>query len=417
MKQLLMLFKRIFIFAAICSCVTFFNAYAANPESVAQQKLLINPTASQPHPETPPTLVPPPPSIDVKGYVLMDANTGTVIAQQNMNDRMEPASLTKLMTLYVIFQSLKSGEIHLTDNARISVDAWRTGGSRMFIKEGSEVPVDTLIQGIIVASGNDACVAAAQYIAGTEETFANMMNQTAQRLGMSNSHYTDSTGLPNPNHYSTPYDMAVLTRALIQDFPEHYHYFSQKWLVYNHIKQPNRNRLLWRDSSVDGLKTGHTDEAGYCLIASAERNSMRLIAVVMGASSDGARANYSEALLNYGYRFYKTYLLFDANKPIARQRIWLGKEKFATFGVEKPFYVTVPIGEYKNLKATMALNSGLRAPIVKGQAYGQIEVTLNGKPVSEIPLVALSDDLRAGIFSRMTDHVSLFFKSLVGKSS
>src|SRR5690606_14072470 len=205
----------------------------------------------------------------------MDADSGRVLAQQNMNERLPPASLTKLMTLYIAFQSLRTGQIHLNDNVHISTKAWQMGGSRMFIKENTDVPVELLLQGIIVASGNDACVATAQYIGGTEQTFTEMMNQSAQRLGMKNSHYTDSTGLPDAQHYSTPYDLAILTRTLINGFPEYYHYFSQKWLTYNNIKQPNRNRLLWRDDSVDGLKTGHTDEAGFCLVASAKRNGMR----------------------------------------------------------------------------------------------------------------------------------------------
>ncbi len=407
-------FAHCLLCASLAVCLmTFQSSYAeADAKISAEQKLLSSPPASTPLPEAPPTLVPPPPNLHVKGYVLMDADTGTVLAQQNSNERLQPASLTKLMTLYVVFQALKSGQIHLTDNVHISADAWRTGGSRMFVKEGSDVPLESLIQGIIVASGNDACVAAAQYVGGTEQTFAQMMNQTAERLGMKDTHYTDSTGLPNANHYSTSYDMALLTRALIEDFPEYYHYFSEKWLTYNHIKQPNRNRLLWRNSSVDGLKTGHTDEAGFCLISSAKRNDMRLISVVMGSPTDGARANDSEALLNYGFRFYNTYQLFGANKMITQQRVWLGQHKFASFGLENPLYVTIPIGEYKNLKASLSMQHRLRAPLSKGQAYGQVEVTLSGKTIAEKPLVALQDNQRGNIFSRMMDHISLLFRSV-----
>ncbi|MBW5802836.1 D-alanyl-D-alanine carboxypeptidase [Coxiella endosymbiont of Ornithodoros amblus] len=387
-------------------------------ENPAQQNLVLEKAATQQQPETPPSLLPPPPNLDVKGYVLMDADSGIIIAQKNMTQRPQPASLTKLMTLYVIFQELRSAQIHLDDKAKVSVKAWRTGGSRMFLKEGTEVPVNLLIQGIIVPSGNDACVTMSQYIGGTESSFAQVMNQTAERLGMKNSHYVDSTGLPHQNHYSTPYDMAVLTRAIINDFPEYYHYFSQKWLTYNNIKQPNRNRLLWSDRSVDGLKTGHTEKAGYCLIASAKRNNMRLISVVMGAPTDSERADDSEALLNYGFRFYQTRLLFDANTSITKKYIWMGKQKHVEFGLTQPLYVTYPVGEDKNLKVTISFAiQHLHAPILKGQSYGKINVILNGKSIKKVPLIALQDDPHAGLFSRAFDHITLFFHGIFTKSS
>lgn len=398
--------------ATLFLCIGFTSVLAATAENTGQQNLALANSATQQQPEAPPSLVPPP-SIDVKGYVLMDADSGAVIAEKNMNQRLQPASLTKLMTLYIAFQALKSGQIHLDNKATVSVKAWRTGGSRMFLKERSEVPVSLLIQGIIVASGNDACVTIAQYIAGTEQTFTQMMNQSAERLGMKNSHYVDSTGLPRSDHYSTPYDMALLARAIINGFPEYYHFFSQKWLTYNNIKQPNRNRLLWRDASADGLKTGHTDKAGYCLISSAKRNDMRLIAIVMGAPTDSDRADDSEALLNHGFRFYQTQSLFDANKAITKKRIWLGKEKYIDFGLEKPLYATVPVGDYKNLKASLQLDRNLRAPISKGQPYGEITVTLYGKPIAKAPLIALQNDPRAGILSRMWDRIALFFKGMI----
>lgn len=390
----------------------------APPNSTAKQNLTLAKTATNQAPETPPSLVPPPPNLNVKGYVLMDANSGAVIAEKNMKQRLQPASLTKLMTLYLAFQALQSGLIHLDDKATVSVSAWRTGGSRMFLKEGSSVPVDSLIQGIIVASGNDACVTVAQYIAGTEQTFAQMMNQTAQRLGMKSSHYVDSPGLPNPDHYSTAYDMALLTRAIIKDFPEYYHFFSQKWLTYNNIKQPNRNRLLWRDNSVDGLKTGHTEEAGYCLIASTQREGMRLISVVLGAPTDGDRADDSEALLNYGFRFYQTQRLFDAHTPVTKKRIWFGKQKYASFGLANPLYVTFPIGDKKNLKATIQFSEPhLRAPLNKGQSYGVINISLNGKLMATTPLITLQKYSTAGLLSRMWDHIALFFEGIFSKAS
>ena len=395
----------------LCMGLTVLAAAAIN---TGQQNLVsVSLTDIQQQLEAPPSLIPPPPNInDVKGYVLMDADSGAVIAEKNMNKRLQPASLTKLMTLYITFQALKSNQIHLDNKVIVSVKAWHTGGSRMFLQERSEVPVSLLIQGITVVSGNDACVTIAQYIAGTEQTFAQIMNQTAERLGMKNSHYVDSTGLPRSHHYSTPYDMALLARATINRFHEYYHFFSQKWLTFNNIKQPNRNRLLWRDPSADGLKTGYTDEAGYCLISSAKRNNMRLIAVVMGAQTDGSRADDSEALLNYGFRFYQTQLLFRANKVITKEHIWFGKEKYIDFGLEKPLYATVPVGDYKNLKVTLQLDQNLRAPVLKGQTYGEIIVIFHGKPIEKAPLIALQNDSLAGVFSRILDHIVLFFKGI-----
>ncbi|MFW0091675.1 MAG: D-alanyl-D-alanine carboxypeptidase family protein [Coxiella-like endosymbiont] len=399
------------VFATLFLYMGFASILAATAESTSQQNpTLVNFASKQQQLEVSPSLTPPPPNINVKGYVLMDADSGAVIAEKNMNKRLQPASLTKLMTLYIAFQALKNNQIHLDNKVTVSVKAWHTGGSRMFLKEGSEVSVGLLIQGITVSSGNDACVTIAQYIAGTEQTFAQIMNQTAERLGMKNSHYVDSTGLPRSDHYSTPYDMALLARATINGFREYYHFFSQKWLTYNNIKQPNRNRLLWRDASADGLKTGHTDEAGYCLISSAKRHNMRLIAVVMGAKTDSSRADDSEALLNYGFRFYQTQMLFGANKGITKERIWLGKEKYINFGLEKPLYVTVPAGDYKNLKASLQLDQNLRAPILKDQTYGKIVVMFYGKPIVKAPLIALQNDSQAGIFSRMLDYVTLFLK-------
>lgn len=335
----------------------------------------------------------------------MDGNSGSILAQSNMDQRMEPASLTKLMTVYVAFQAIKNGQIHLTDNVRISQKAWQTGGSKMFVRVGTDVTVDQLLQGVIVDSGNDACVALAEYIGGTEDTFAQLMNQTAQRLGMTNTHYMDSNGLPNPDHYSTPHDIAILAHAILHDFPEDYHYFSEKWFTYNNIKQPNRNRLLWRDPSVDGLKTGHTDGAGYCLVSSANRGGMRLMTVVMGAPSDNARADDSQALLNYGFRFYKSYKLFDSGVALATPKVWYGSASKATLGLTSPLYVTIPVGEYNKLQAQIKLPKKIEAPLAQGQAVGSILVTLNGNTVLETPLVALKENKSGNWLSRSFDRL------------
>lgn len=390
--------------AIMASVATTALCIGFNISNVAATPKLDMPVAANP------TIIPPPPNINAHGYVLMDAKSGDIIAQKNMNMRMQPASLTKMMTLYLTFEALKSGRITLTDKARVSVKAWKTGGSRMFLKPGSDVAVAKLIQGIIVDSGNDACTTLAQYIGGTEKTFAVMMNQAAKKLGMNGTHYVDSTGLPRPDHYSTPHDMAILARALVNDFPAYYHFFSQKWLTYNGIRQPNRNRLLWRGSQFDGLKTGHTKEAGYCLVSSGMENGTRLISVVMGAPTDMARANDSQALLNYGFRFYKTHKLFSANQAIANPRIWMGQNKHVAMGLAKDLYVTIPIGQYKNLKATLKIQPKLMAPIQKGNTYGHVNVTLNGKPVAERDVIAFNNDPRGGLFSRMGDHIALFFK-------
>lgn len=378
--------------------------------SLADQTTTTSPVAAAPTAPTPQTLIPPAPSLNAKGYVLMDANSGKIIAQKNMNERLQPASLTKLMTLYIISQALHNGQIKVTDKVRVSKDAWKTGGSRMFLKLGSHVEVQNLIDGIIIASGNDATVAMADYIAGTQQNFATLMNQTAQQLGMKNSHFVDPTGLPKPQHYTTPHDLAVLARAIITHFPEYYGWYKQKWITWNKIRQPNRNRLLWRDPDVDGMKTGHTKEAGYCLIASGKRNGMRLISVVMGTPSDAARTNDSQALLNWGFRFYESHKLYNANQTVLTPRVWLGKNKHVNMGVAQPVYLTIPAGQLANVKRTVVIANELRAPITQGQAYGQLKITLNGQVIQDIPLIALQNDPKGGIWTRSTDHIAMLFK-------
>lgn len=356
-----------------------------------------------------PTVTPTAPQLNSAGYVLLDANTGMILAHKNMHKQMQPASLTKLMSLYLTFQALKNGQIHLTDNVRVSKKAWETGGSRMFIKEGSLVSVQDLIDGIIVASGNDAVTALAQYVGGNQSTFVSMMNATAQQLGMKGTHYVDPTGLPEPGHYTTPYDIALLTRAIITNFPEYYGNFKQGWITYNGIKQPNRNRLLWRDPTVDGLKTGHTQEAGYCLVASALRHGMRLISVVMGAPTDAERASDSEALLNWGFRFYRTHKLFDANQSLAKPAVYLGKKSEIAIGLTSPLYVTIQAHTYSQLKPKVNIPNKLVAPIKKGQTVGTLNIMLNNNVIASAPLVALENDSKGNVLTRAWDHVTGIF--------
>jgi D-alanyl-D-alanine carboxypeptidase (penicillin-binding protein 5/6) len=359
-----------------------------------------------------PTIQPTPPSVAAKAYYLVDADTGALLASQNSDEELAPASLTKLMTLYITFSALQSGQLKLDDMVTISKEAWQMSGSRMFLKPDTRVSVSDLLQGVIVDSGNDACEALAEHIAGDDAQFANIMNDSASKLGMQHSHFLNPTGLPDPGHYSSSRDLGILAGAIIKQFPEYYPYFSQKWFTYNNIKQPNRDRLLWRDSSVDGLKTGHTDSAGYCLVSSAKRDKMRLIAVVMGANSDAARANIAQTLLNFGFRFYKTYELFPANKPLSQARVWLGKQNQIGVGLIEPLAVTIRLGDYNKLQAKMNLNPNIKAPIEQGQALGDLTVSLDGQLIGKAKLVALQSDKKAGIVSRTFDHLKLGMKHI-----
>lgn len=358
--------------------------------------------------------IPTAPDLAVKSYVLLDGVNGQILTEKNAHDKVPPASLTKMMTLYVISSALKSGKISLDTPVTVSEKAWRTGGSRMFIKIGTKVPVNDLLQGIIVASGNDACVALAEQIAGTEEAFADLMNQTAKSLGMKNSHFVDSTGLPNPQHYSTAYDMALLGRALIKDFPDYYPWYKQKWFTFNGIKQPNRNRLLWRDDSVDGLKTGHTEEAGFCLVASAKKADTRLIAAVMGSKSEDSRANDTEALLNYGFHFFESHKLFSANTTVSQPRVYLGKDKTADIGLANDLVVILPTGKLKDIKATMVIDKELKAPLIKGNTYGTVKIMLGDKEIATQPLIALKDNPQGGLWSRLCDRLNITFHRWFG---
>jgi serine-type D-Ala-D-Ala carboxypeptidase (penicillin-binding protein 5/6) len=362
------------------------------------------------NPNSPLRLIPNPPNLKVKAYILIDAKSGEVMAAKNPDDRLPPASLTKIMSIYLIADALKAGKIRLDSPVIISKKAWRMEGSRMFANNGSMVPVEQLINGIIIASGNDATVAMAEYIGGNEDAFVDLMNKNADLLGMKNTHYMDSNGLPMPNHYSSARDIAILSQNLIANFPEYYPWFKTKWIIYNKIKQPNRNRLLWHDPSVDGIKTGHTKEAGFCLAASAERNGMRLIAVILGALSDAARTNYTEALLNYGFRFFESHKIYAANAPILTPKVLFGKAKTIPLGVTRDLYVTIPAEQYKNIKVMVNLNDPLKAPITKGQVCGNISIKLNDQQISSKPLVALQDNLYGSFFSRLINNIVAFFK-------
>jgi serine-type D-Ala-D-Ala carboxypeptidase (penicillin-binding protein 5/6) len=339
------------------------------------------------------------------------------LAENQADTRMAPASLTKLMSMYIVSSALKSGQLKLTDTVRISTKAWKTEGSRMFVKVGDEVPVKDLLQGVIVASGNDAAVALAEHIAGTEEVFTSMMNEQAKQLGMKNSHFMDSTGLPNKDHYSTARDLAILTQAYIKNFPEHYAYYSEKWFLYHGIKQPNRNRLLWRFQYADGLKTGHTNDAGYCLVASAKKDGMRLISVVMGAPNDNSRTEDSIRLLTYGFRFFETHKLYSARTPAVEATVWQGKEPKVALGFTDDLYVTVPTGQFKRLQLTPKLIPSLKAPIEKGKVYGSLEVTLNNHLITKKPLIALQDNEKGGFLRRATDSIKYNFQRFFSKQS
>lgn len=357
-------------------------------------------------------LVPSPPNLNAKAYILIDYNSDQVLAQSNANQRIEPASLTKMMTAYATFYELKNGTIKMDDLVKVSTKAWRTaqGTSTMFLRENQQVKVSDLLQGLIVQSGNDAAVALAEHIAGSEEAFASLMNEHAKNLGMTDTHFVNSTGLPNEQHYTTAHDLAILAKALIHDYPEYYHYYAEKKFSFNGIEQYNRNRLLWRDRFVDGIKTGHTESAGYCLVASAERNNMRLITVVAGTDSENARAIESQKLLRYGYRFFSTYHIYDANTELYKMRVWKGAKQEVPLGINKPLYVTIPRGQYKKLKATLDVNQEIEAPVTKGNKYGTVNVSLAGTELLTRPLVALEDIKRGSMWTVFKDSILKMFQ-------
>ncbi|SIS22945.1 penicillin-binding protein 6. Serine peptidase. MEROPS family S11 [Aquipseudomonas alcaligenes] len=358
--------------------------------------------------------IPSPPQLAAKSYVLMDGASGKVLVENNGDERLPPASLTKLMTAYIATLEIRKGKIGEQDLVTVSEHAWRTGGaasggSTMFLPINSQVTVDDLLHGIIIQSGNDASIAIAEYIAGSEDAFADMMNETAERLGMKNTHFMNATGLPHPEHYSSAHDMAILARAIINEDQEHYAIYSQKEFFWNNIKQGNRNLLLWRDSTVDGLKTGHTEEAGYCLVASAVRDGARMITSVFGTDSEKTRAAETQKLLTYGFRFFETQTFYKAGQELAQAQVWKGTTRQVKAGLAQDLSLTLPKGQVKQLKASMVLEPQLVAPLKQGDVIGKVEVKLGEEVVHSADLIALEPVEEGGFFRRLWDSIRLFF--------
>jgi D-alanyl-D-alanine carboxypeptidase (penicillin-binding protein 5/6) len=355
-------------------------------------------------------LVPPPPPLAGKSWVLLDDTTRQFLITQAPEERVEPASLTKLMTAYLVFQALKQGSLRPEQAVTVSQRAWKATGSRMFIEPRKPVTVDELVRGMIVISGNDASIALAEAVAGSEESFAQLMNREAQRLGLTNTHFVNATGLPDPQHYSTAHDLALLASAVIRDFPEYYPLYSEKEFRYNNIRQANRNRLLWSDPAVDGVKTGFTEAAGYCLIASAKRGERRLVSVVLGTASESARAIESQKLLNYGFQYYDTVRIYGRDQKVADLKVFKGSSNTVPAGFRADLLVAVPKGMAGKVQAQLESQQPLIAPLSKDQAIGTLRVTLDGKPIADYPVVALESVPVAGMFGRAWDSIRLFFK-------
>lgn len=354
--------------------------------------------------------VPRPPAVAARSYLLFDFNSQQTLAAHEAQRRVEPASLTKLMTAYLTFTALKQKVIRPDQAVTVSPQARRAAGSRMFIEVGAAVAVEDLLRGTIVQSGNDASIALAEAVGGSEEGFAQMMNREAQRLGLKNSHFANATGLPHPQQYSTAQDLALMAAALIRDFPEYYPLYSQKQFRYNNITQPNRNRLLWTDPTVDGVKTGHTENAGYCLISSARRGERRLISVVLGAASEAARASESQKLLNYGFQFHEGVRLYAKHQPVTTLRVWKGATNDVKAGFNADLDLALPKGGSDKLKASIESLQPLLAPIHAGQKVATLKLSLDGQPYGEFPVVALEEVPLAGVFGRGWDTIRLFFK-------
>jgi len=354
--------------------------------------------------------LPSPPIIGAKSYLVIDSKTGFEIATLEPDKAVAPASLTKLMTAYVVFKALRENQIGPDDEVTISEKAWRAEGSRMFIEVGKRVSIRDLLLGMIVQSGNDASIALAEHVAGTESVFAEIMNQYAKALGMHSSNFLNATGLPDDNHYSSARDLSTLARAIISEFPDYYQWYSLKEFTYNNITQPNRNNLLWRDDSVDGMKTGHTDAAGYCLVSSAERDGMRIISVVLGTASAKARMDGSQALINFAFRFFETRLLYKAGEEIAKARIWKSANEYSSLGVLDDLYITVQRGAYDSLDSILNIPAVLEAPVAAGQPLAELKVSLDGADVLTEPLRALDDNPAGSIWQKTRDSIGLWFE-------
>lgn len=354
---------------------------------------------------------PPPPAVDASAYILLDHHTGKVLAEFNADARLAPASLTKIMTVYVVFREISRGHLQLDDLATVSQKAWETSGSRMFVEVNEQVKIEDLLKGVIIQSGNDASVVLAEHVAGNESTFADMMNQHAARLGMLNTHFKNSDGLPDPDHYTTARDLAILTSALIHEFPDYYRWFSQKEFTYNKITQQNRNKLLSRDESVDGVKTGFTDDAGYCLVASALRENMRLISVVLGAKSANARANENQSLLNYGFRFFEAHRLYQGKTALSEARVWKGAEQKLQLGLTEDLYVTIPRRHYNDLKAEINIDKKITAPVNEGDKFGTVVVKLKNETIVSRDLVALKSIEQGNIVRRLYDSALMMLEN------
>jgi len=353
--------------------------------------------------------IPEPPKLEATQYLLVDFLSGTELAAKDPDKRIEPASITKLMTAYILYQELEKGNISVDDRVIVSQKAWKMEGSRMFLEAGKKVPLGRMISGLIIQSGNDAAIALAEHIAGSEENFVRKMNEEAARLGMSNTNFVNVTGWPNQRHYMTARDIATLTRAVITEYPKHYELYKKKEYSYNGIKQYNRNKLLWHDKTVDGVKTGHTESAGYCLLSSAQRGSMRLISVVLGADSDKTRTNYSQQLLEYGFRFYETHKLYDANSVLTEARVWKGTQSKIPTGILEDFYVTIPKGHYSQLKGLMEINKSIDAPVKRGDVIGMAIIKDIDRIVLEKPLVAMDSVDAGGTWTNISDSVKKIF--------
>lgn len=351
--------------------------------------------------------VPTAPEVTSDAYILVDYHSGKVLAEKDSKKRIDPASLTKMMSVFVVDHEIAADRLKLTDEVPISESAWKTEGSRMFVQAGKKIPVKDLINGIIIQSGNDATVALAEFVAGSEKAFADLMNQYAQKIGMKDTHFANATGIPNSEHYTTAYDLSLLAHALIKEFPDTYKVYSEKWFTYNGIKQPNRNRLLWREPYIDGIKTGHSSTAGYCLAASGQKDNMRLVSILVGAKNESDRTEETLSLLRYGFRFFETHQLFAANKVLNEPRVWMGDRKKLSLGINEDLYITIPQGQYKNLDAKMNIDKRITAPITKGNNYGKLVVKVNDDLITEVPLVALEDVKPGTVWNRVSDYFSL----------